>query len=116
MNSKDGGGLSTLLLMPSFYGGAFWLFWLLLYDLRLIAWDPSPLLADIVFLLVPAFYIASTVFWYDSYRRWYRSKDVEMFAANANATHGPVLLLATLHAIGFLGIGLYVRTFATALG
>src|SRR5436190_14428202 len=116
MNSNARGGLSTLLLMPSFYGGVLWVFWLLLYDLRLIAWDSSPLLADVVFLIVPAFYIVSTIMWYDSYRRWHRAKEVEMLREHANSAHRLFLLLATLHAIGFLGIALYVRAFASALG
>src|SRR5207249_9672702 len=59
MPKDRAGGLTTLLLIPSFYGAIAWAAWLALYEARLIAWDPSPALADTLYVLVLGFYAVS---------------------------------------------------------
>jgi hypothetical protein len=112
------GGLTTLLLIPSFYGAIAWAAWLTLYQARLIAWDPSPALADTLYVLVLAFYVVSTVLWYSKYREWHDRNDAELLLAmpQRHAARGVHAYLGLLHALGFLGWAIYIRDFATALG
>ncbi len=118
MNRGQAGGLATLLLMPSVHGAVAWGAWLALYQLRLIAWDPAPPLADMLYLLVLAFYVISTATWYSSYRAWRERHDMDLVAdvAGPDAVPDPRLYLGFLHALGLFGWVVYTRDFATALG
>ena len=118
MPKDRAGGLTTLLLIPSFYGAIAWAGWLALYQARLIAWDPSPALADTLYMVVLAFYVVSTVLWYGRYREWHDRNDAELLLAmpQRHAAPGVRAYLGFLHALGFLGWAIYVRDFATALG
>src|ERR1043166_3064461 len=80
VSSGQAGGLATLLLMPSFYGAVAWGAWLALYELRLIAWDPAPPLADMLYVLVLAFYLIATASWYGGYRAWRERHDMNLLA------------------------------------
>jgi hypothetical protein len=92
--------------------------WLTLYELRLIAWDPPAASAEVIFLVVLAFYSLSALVWFDRYRLWHRRKDSDTFS-KARGTLAPPAFrwaLALLHVVGLVGIASYVRTFAAAVG
>lgn len=118
LNKSKAGGLTTLLLMPSFYGAVAWTVWLALYQARLIAWDPPPGLADALYVLVASFYVASMVLWYRRYREWQSQNDEDLLVGTRGTPAAPDarVYLALLHALGFLGWVVYTRDFATALG
>ena len=104
--------------MPSFHGGVAWGGWLLMYHTRLIAWDPTALLADILFIVVLVCYAISTAVWYPRYHAWHERHDAEVIdpIAERQQTDETHLYLGFLHAVGLVGWVIYTRAFAAALG
>ncbi len=118
MTKVQAGGLTTLLLIPSFYGAIAWAAWLALYQARLIAWDPAPGLADALYVLVAVFYVASMTLWYSKYRAWHEQNGAELPEGGGGrpTVPNPRVYLGLLHTLGFVGWVVYMRDFATALG
>ena len=52
MNDIQRPGIRPFFFMPSFYGLVSWTIWWLLYELRLVRWDPEPALASLLFVVV----------------------------------------------------------------
>src|SRR5213594_4667202 len=116
MPKRRADGLRPVLLMPSLYGAASWGFWLVLYELRLIRWEPEPALATLVFVSVITAFCLSVITWHGRYREWYRAKDSVLPQVRAETPRTGRLYLSVLHGLGFIGLAFYVRDFAAALG
>lgn len=101
--------LRYLLLIPSFYGAMTWGGWLVLYQLKLISWNETADRALTWFWLVEAAFVAATVFSYSPYRSlWHSSRSTTIIHKNG--------VLALLHFLGFVGIGLQIRDVAATFG
>jgi hypothetical protein len=104
-----------ILLIPSFWGFCTWMVWLALYSARLVAWYPSNPVATIAFIGVAACFLGSMII----FRRPYR--DLAARQLRSHPTRKPLAMparatLLALHGIGLLGVALYVRDMARALG
>lgn len=111
LSARSGG----LMLMPSFYGLVMWVGAFGLYTLRLVAWNASTSSALLLFGLVIVAYAASLMLFWGRYAAL-----KEQLMANAAGDRErfvvPVPVLLVLHAVGLLGLSLYVRDFAGAFG
>jgi hypothetical protein len=103
--------MSTVVLIPSFYGFVFWAPCLYLYWLRILPWDKPAESAMMMFILVPCMFCLSLLMHFSRYRVWQRLRrqlDVQP-ACNSG-------MVAALHVVGFIGIVSYVFSFAAVLG
>src|SRR5882762_2491508 len=66
--------LRVALTIPSFYATLTWGVWLMLYWLRLLAWEPSSPLATTVFIAVLLIFITAFLIALRPYIRWHQQQ------------------------------------------
>jgi hypothetical protein len=109
--------LRVALLIPSFYGAATWALWLGLYELRLIAWEPTSPGATAIFLGVLLVFGASFVTAFRPYLNWYSQRHAPpALSVPEPPTINRWAYVAVLHLVGFIGLALYIRQMAAAFG
>src|SRR5882762_9567951 len=109
--------LRVALLIPSFYGATTWAFWLGLYELRLVAWEPTSPVATAVLLAVLFVFAGSFVIAFRPYQAWYAHRGARTGSTLADiASLVTWRYVAALHALGFIGLGLYIREMAAVFG
>lgn len=111
---KYADNLKCLFLIPSFYGAVTWGAWLALYLMKLIRVDAGGALAMGIFLLVEALFLLSLSTSLPSYRSL--AADLSRPDRSAGVRFGERHVLIALHAVGFLGLALYVFDFSRNLG
>lgn len=107
------GSANVLILTPSFYGFATWTITLILYLLRILAWPPPTPTALAVMLTTAVCFLASLLLHRPLYRRWLVGLRK---APLINPYRKYRWLLAVLHLVGFIGLGLYVQHYSAMLG
>ncbi len=118
---NTGADLRSLLLMPSFYGGAAWTTALMLYWTRYVEWNPDGTTSILAFLGVALCFICSTIYFFPWYQRFAVGNNKEARASESSSCYkigrssmpGWLLLL---HVIGLAGILIYARSMSHYLG
>ncbi len=101
--------LADWLLIPSVYGLLGWCLALVLYELRVLPWEPTSLELYLV--------CAVQIFAFALSARIHISQAVKLRVDSAKHRYrGSAALLLALHALGFIGIAVYVRDFAVEFG
>jgi oligosaccharide repeat unit polymerase len=110
MNSYKKRSISTLLMIPSFYGLLTWVPAALLYYLRILPWNEPSLTSTILFIVVPVMFVCSLFIFHHSY------SDLLRVVRLGHPPSANTWLLGCLHIIGLGGLALYVIDFSAALG
>jgi hypothetical protein len=100
---------TDVFLVPSFYGVAAWVSALLLLHLQIVKTNPLSSISLLIFLYTIACLSLSTIIFLPYYRRVNLTKGV-------TGRYVFVLVLLLLHAVGFIGIGLYVSQLTGIFG
>ncbi len=108
---------NVLLLMPSFYGCITWIPTSILYLVHLINWNAPAPITLIVILVCAVLYLIASLSLYPYYSRWLRCVRAQLAATGVPSVRKALkYMVLLLHAIGFLGLFLYIYTFSNALG
>jgi len=110
-HARDRSALALgLFRTPSAYGAVAWIAWFFAYETRLIPWEPTSAEGYVACLATIVAFVVSATLHARSY--------VGLPEASATASERgvPPSFLAVLHLVGVLGLAIYLRDYAAAVG